>query len=63
MYAQVEKPKEHKSRRIANSVAQNKRNEKQGFVFVDNRPEIIQKMNNNPVGDVFGSYRINGRDT
>lgn len=37
MYAQVEKSKEDKSRAVANSVAQKKGNEKQGFGFVDNR--------------------------
>lgn len=37
MYAQMEKPKENKSRAIANSVAQKKSSEKQGFGFVDNR--------------------------
>lgn len=52
MYAQVEKPKENKSRAIANSVAQKKSNMKQGFGFEDNRPEAIaqrklQKLLNN----------------
>jgi hypothetical protein len=37
MYEQVEKPKENKSRAVANSVAQKKSNIKQGFGFVDNR--------------------------
>lgn len=41
MYVQVEKPKENKSRAIANSVAQKKSSEKQGFGFVDNRPETV----------------------
>lgn len=41
MYAQVENPKENKSRAIANSVAQKKSNGKQGFGFVDNRPEMV----------------------
>ncbi len=44
MYAQVEKPKENKSRAVANSVAQNKSNGKQGFGFVDNRPEVIAQQ-------------------
>jgi len=44
MYEQVEKPKENKSRAVANSVTQKKSNVKQGFGFVDNRPEaIVQK--------------------
>jgi hypothetical protein len=45
MYAQVDKPKENKSRAVANSVAQKKSNVKQGFGLVDNRlesKEIIQ---------------------
>ncbi|CAH9053881.1 hypothetical protein PSECIP111951_00913 [Pseudoalteromonas holothuriae] len=51
MYAQVEKSKENKSRVVANSVAQKKSDEKQGFGFVDNRPEAVaqrtlQKMTN-----------------
>ena len=48
MYTQVEKPKTNtsragwqKSRAVANSVAQMKNNGKQGFGFVDNRPEAI----------------------
>lgn len=52
MYAQVEKPKENKSRAAANAVAQKKSDVKQGFGFVDNRPEtvaqrILQKIANN----------------
>ncbi|MEH6348319.1 MAG: hypothetical protein V7785_24695 [Bermanella sp.] len=41
MYAQVEKPKENKSRAVANSVGQKRSSVKQGFGFVDNRPEAI----------------------
>lgn len=37
MYAQVEKPKENKSRTVTNSVDQKKSNVKQGFGIVDNR--------------------------
>ncbi|MCL1127942.1 hypothetical protein [Shewanella surugensis] len=37
MYAQIEKPKENKSRAVANSVVQGKSNGRQGFRFVDNR--------------------------
>ena len=39
-YARVEKPKENKSRAVANSVAQSN-NDKQAFQFVDNRQEAI----------------------
>lgn len=46
MYAQVEKPKENKSRPVANSVAQKKSSGKQGFGFVDNRPEYIPLKKN-----------------
>jgi hypothetical protein len=42
MYAQKEKPKENKSRAVANSVSQKKSNAKQGFGFVDNREETHQ---------------------
>jgi len=42
MYSQVEKPKENKSRVVANFVAQKKSNVGQGFGFVDNRPESKQ---------------------
>lgn len=45
MYAQVEKPKEGKSKVVANSVAQKKSNGKQAFGFVDNRPESIAQRN------------------
>ncbi len=40
MYAQLEKPKENKSRAIAYSVTQSKSDNRQGFGFVDNRPEV-----------------------
>jgi hypothetical protein len=43
MYAQVEKPKESKSRAVANSVAQKKSAGKQGAGFVDNRPEALKQ--------------------
>ena len=42
MYAQMEKTKEDKSKAVANLVAQKKSDVKQGFGFVDNRPEAIQ---------------------
>lgn len=41
MYAQVEKPKENKSKAVAISVRQKKSDGKQCFGFVDNRPEAI----------------------
>ena len=43
MYEQVNKPKENKSRAIANTVAQKQSNAKQGFGFVDNRPEAMMQ--------------------
>lgn len=43
MYEQIEKPKENKSRAVANSNAQKKNGVKQGFGFVDNRPEAVAK--------------------
>ena len=61
MYEYVEKSKENtasadrrKSRAVANSVAQKKNSEKQGFGFVDNRDlrlsfnRKLQEMTNNP---------------
>ncbi len=56
MYEQIEKPKENKSREVANSVAQKKSNEKQGLGFVDNRPEILTK---NTIDQVIGQRRDN----
>ena len=41
MYKQVYKSKDNKSRAVANSVGQKKSRRKQGFGFVDNRPELI----------------------
>lgn len=41
MYAKIEKPKENKRRAAANSVAQRTNGVRQGFAFVDNRPEAI----------------------
>ena len=54
MYEQVEKPKENKSRAIANSVTWKKNSEKQSFTFVDNRPDavtqrVIRNMKSGPV--------------
>ena len=45
MYEQIEKPKENKSRAVANSVTQKKSAGKQGFGFVDNRPQTIVQRN------------------
>lgn len=42
MYEQIEKPKDNKSRAVANSVAQKKSNVKQGFGFVDNRAKSMR---------------------
>jgi len=44
MYERVEKPKENKSRAVANSVAQKKSKKQQGFGFVDNREKTIMQM-------------------
>ncbi|ATG76431.1 MULTISPECIES: hypothetical protein [unclassified Pseudoalteromonas] len=43
MYEQVDKPKENKSRAVANSVTQKKSDVKQGFGFVDNRSDATSK--------------------
>lgn len=44
MYAQVEKPKENKSRAVANNVAQKKSDERQCFEFVDNRTDGLLQL-------------------
>lgn len=51
MYEKVEKPKENKSRAVANSVTQEK-NDEQGLGFVDNRPDAIvqRKLQDNDAG-------------
>ena len=41
MYEQVKKPKESKSRAVANSVVQMIDNRKKGFGFVDNRQASV----------------------
>jgi len=41
MYTPIEKPKENKSRAIANLVVKKKSDSKSAFHFVDNRPEVI----------------------
>jgi hypothetical protein len=54
MYEQVQKPKENKSRAVANSVGQKKSNVRQGFRFENNRQEawnqneIQRKIENSP---------------
>lgn len=53
MYVQVEKAKENKSKVVANVVTQKKGNVKQGFGFVDNRPEaIVQRKMDEGVNSV-----------
>lgn len=52
MYEQIEKPKENKSRAVANAVSQKRSSVKQGIGFVDNRPgavaqQKVQMMANN----------------
>lgn len=51
MYAHVEKPKENKSKAIANSVAQKKNDTRPSFTFVDNRPDkySMQMIHNDAV--------------
>lgn len=66
MYEQVEKPKENKSRAVANSVAQEKKKGKQGVGFVDNRSEtilqreLIESMNVNNCIQAMMWTRIGG---
>jgi hypothetical protein len=52
IHARIEKPKENRSRTVANSVARKQRCEGHGFGFVDKRPETVaqkklQEMANN----------------
>lgn len=55
MYEHIEKPKENKSRAVANSFAKKNSGVKQGFGFVDNRPSYVEKrklngmINNRPI--------------
>ncbi|GAA80814.1 hypothetical protein [Pseudoalteromonas sp. BSi20495] len=65
MYAQVEKPKENtssdhwrKSRAVPNSVAQKKSNVKQGFGFVDNRPEAIAQRRKQGVANSYSVQQL-----
>lgn len=60
MYAQVDKAKENKSKAVANPIAQKKNDLKQGFGFVDNRPESIaqRKMQNLTTRYSKGSQKI-----
>ena len=58
MYARVEKAKENKSKAIANSVAQNKSNGKQGFGFVDNRQGGRLRNNINTIQQGVNSKTI-----
>ncbi|MCK5229980.1 MAG: hypothetical protein KAR13_06925 [Desulfobulbaceae bacterium] len=50
MYAQVEKPKESKSRAVANAVTQKKSAGERSFGFVDNRTQSLQLMQNSFIG-------------
>ena len=67
MYEQVEKPKETKSRSVANSVAQKKNNVKQGLGFVDNRSKVALQRNQREVVDANSIVQCmtdeNGKDT
>lgn len=52
MYAQKEKPKENKSKTVANSVVQKKGIGKPMFEFVDNRPETVtQRIQQNAMNN------------
>lgn len=71
MYTHVEKPKENKSRAVANSVAQKKSDVKQDFGFEDNRAEInaqrtLQEVAYRQIpeeGQSVQRTRIKGKDT
>ncbi|CAM3789124.1 hypothetical protein VA7868_00448 [Vibrio aerogenes CECT 7868] len=58
MYEQVEKPKENRSRAVANSVTQKKSNVKQGFGFVDNRPRSIIQKKIQEIGSISAQTNV-----
>lgn len=55
MYAQMEKPKENKSRAVANAVAQKNSNMKQGFDFVDNRLKTVVQRKLQEMADNYSN--------
>ncbi len=70
MYVKVEKPKENKSRAVANSDSKKKRNVQQGFGLADNRPVVIvqkkyqEKMNwSNSIQKQLDSETATKKDT
>jgi len=57
MYTQVEKSKENNNRAVANSVSQKKNNLKQGFGFVDNRPEAVAQRKMKKMADNYSAQQ------
>lgn len=57
MYAQVEKPKENKSRAVANSVAQKKKSGNQDVGFVDNRDSFVRQKKNKKIIEMNSSQQ------
>ncbi|MEL0635659.1 hypothetical protein V6259_02605 [Marinomonas sp. TI.3.20] len=57
MYKQVEKTKENKSRAVANLITQKKRNVKQCFGFMDNRPEAIAQRKFQSITNSHSGYK------
>jgi len=55
MYAQVEKPKEKKSRAVANSVTQKMTNNGENPMFIDNRMEAVSQRNIRTLADNYSS--------
>ena len=63
MYEQVDKSNENKSRAVANSVAQKKSSVKQGFGFVDNRPEALSlKSLQRMINKTSENSNLHGKD-
>jgi hypothetical protein len=60
MYAQKEKPAENKSSAVAHSVAQKKNGGKQGFGFMDNRPEAAAQRKLQDLGE-HNSYAVQSK--
>lgn len=58
MYAKVEKPKENRGSAVANPITQKKNIGKQGFGFVDNRPEAVAQRNLQSIANGFTTQTV-----
>lgn len=60
MYEQVKKPKENKSRAVANSLSQRKGGEQQGFGFVDNLRKVVSIRKSQDIANNISTPAIQG---